>query len=432
MISRRPFSPLRLRLALAILILAGWWGAAGCAPQTDAPGGHAADLRIDAPAQAPAGSPVRIDVTAGGADGLPVRLMMFGSYGVEIQEAALAGGATTFYLPGAATRAGGSARLFVQIGPETAERTIEWIPGPPVDPLQTLVGAKSIVADGTSWAMAVVIPQDQFGNALVEHSPIEIIRSHPDGRRQTYPLETEHLLAWVRLTSGTTAGRSRLNALAGHARGPEAELEEVAGWPVDFAVSHEPERVPADGRSLLTLRTTHLADRHGNRLPDGTRVTFVVVAAGGRRSYLPAQTIDGIAQASLTAPIRPETLSVRAVVYGVSSPEHPLVFDTAVAVGEIPLALRFDPEQTALVLTAGPFLADRGQFSPDGTLAEWQLEGPDGWRRSGTFEIAGGYAGQPLNLNELPAGRFRATVTAGLGSGRLSFTTPDSSGQVSP
>jgi hypothetical protein len=241
---------------------------------------------------------------------------------------------------------------------------------------------------------------------------------HPDGTLDEQTVRVAHLLAWARLRSGTTAGRTTVMAQTEAAAGPEAALDEVAGPPLSFTLSADPATLPADGRQLLTLRTSSLRDRFGNTLPDGTQVTFTVVAPDGTRRSIPALTLDGRATAPLQAPATPGTATVRAIAAGVESAALPVEFTPGPAVGVLPLSVHRNEPAGALRLTAGPLTGALGQHIPDGTSIQFTLYGDDD-QRSASAPTEGGYAQTDIRLAGLPAGSY--TIAAEVGGTRSSI-----------
>jgi hypothetical protein len=416
---------IRLLAGLFLLLVAQ----SGCAGQAPAhlPFRLEGDLPISAPASISAGE--SIPVTVGpvtSVDGTPVTLVVVGSYGPRVYEGVLAGGRVQFTIPASDTMDSGVVDLLVAAEDAQASAQILVQPGPPVEPVTPLVGARSIVADGEHWSMTVVVPFDQFGNPVAEGTPVQIRAQHPGDRLEELVVPVEHLLAWERIFSGTKAGRTTIAVQTGGAFGPDANLEEVPGWPIPFSLSAEPGPLPADGRHLVTLRTDTLRDRFGNVVPDGTLVTFVVQeGASGLRRSLPGYTLGGIAEVPLQAPLEPGVLQVVATVFDVASLPLQVAFTAGPAVGTFPLVAQTASDEDSLLLVGGPMLGPLEQYIPDGTPVLFQVQGEVGYMRWIESIAEAGYASARLRLVDLAPGTYRAWVFAGSGKGETEFSVPE-------
>jgi hypothetical protein len=317
-------------LLLALLLLAAFAGILAAVPHRAAAPHVAGPVPLTVADTAPVGAVVPLDVGPVAApDDTPVTLVVQDSYGVRAYRAPLRGGRAAFALPTEATRQAGLVHLTATVGGATGTAHLRLLPGAPVAPVVPLLGSRSIVANGRAESIVTVLPLDQFDNPAAEGTAVHVRALQPGGRQRIQTTIVAHLLAWVPITSGTRAGRTVVAASAGDAGGPSAALEEVAGVPQPFALSATPERLPADGRQLATLRTEPLRDRFGNVLPDGTRVTFVATMPDGTTRTIPASTLDGSAAAPLQAPAAPGIATVYAVAAEVES---------------TPLRLRFTPD----------------------------------------------------------------------------------------
>ncbi len=374
---------------------------------------------ISAPAEAAVGSAIPITVgPLAVPDDTRATLLAQDSYGLQVFHMPVRDGLAQFVLTGAETRHAGLLRLTATVGEARGSTSIQLHPGAPVGPVVPLVGPRSVAANARDWSMITVLPLDQFGNPAASGTAVEVRALHPDGTLAEQTVRVTHLLAWARLRSGTSAGRTTVIAQTEAAAGPEAALDEVAGPPLALSLSAEPATLPADGRQLLTVRTSPLRDRFGNTLPDGTRVTFIVVAPDGTRRSIPALTLDGRATAPLQAPATPGPATVRAIAAGVESASLPVEFTPGPAVGVLPLSVHRNEPAGALRLTAGPLTGALGQHIPDGTMVQFMLYGDDD-QRSASAPTEGGYAQADIRLAGLPAGSY--TIAAEVGATRSSI-----------
>jgi hypothetical protein len=377
-------------------------------------------LIVDAPASAPVGRPVRIEVRGEGVplvDGDLVHLIGHGGYGVQVWRARVERARAVFELDDETERAG-AWTLHARSGQRRGYGALQLRPGPAAAPLVPLVGARSIPADAQSWAMVVAVPQDTRGNPVASGTDVQLSVSRPDGRLEDGQAQVAFGVVWWRLYAGTRAGLTRIALRSGAAHGPEGELREVAGWPLPPRTGMSPATLPADGRSLTTLRSGPMADRFGNRLPDGTRVTFALRGPGAQRALLPALTVNGFAEALLEAPQQPGRTSARAAVHDVAGPPASIDFTAGPAVGRFPLWLERDGDDRRLV--AGPLIGSLGQDAPEGTLVRFVLRGPG--ERVVETDVASVGGRATLRLPEaLTPGPWIATATTGDAGGATSF-----------
>ncbi len=380
-------------------------------------------LTLTAPETANVGAAVPVTVGPIAAPaGTTVALTAVGSYGTYFFQTSLENNLARFVLPPNLTGASGVVTLVTTAGEARGEGKLTLLPGPPVEPLVPLVGPDSIVANGIDSSMVVVVPFDSLGNPVAEGTPISVRSLHPGDRREEQRISVRNLLAWTRIRSGTRAGQTTIAVQADTAYGPEATVREVAGWPVPFRLSAKPRSLPANGQDLITLRTNVIRDRFGNVMPDGTLVTFIVEVPGNTLDHIPAYTIGGQAEAPVQAPLQPGIATVRALVYNVESESLDITFTAGPAVGTFPVVATVDAENGAVRVTAGPLLAQLGQYVPDGTPVRFSVVGGGGQKQ----ELAGvskdGYSTVELRLAMLPRDTYTITASTGSGQGSTTFT----------
>ena len=407
---------------LALLALSGCAPGAAEAPAAPTLSGA---LTLETPAAVRASAPVPVTIARDDApDGLAVTLAAQGSYGMRVYGGVFAKGRAIITLPGEHTRQTGVVTLLARAGTARGEGQVEIRPNPPADPVQPIVGPRSVAADGEHETMALVVPFDDYGNPVAEGTPLTLRILHPGDVLEQQTLTVTNLLAWGWVSSRTRAGRAVVSASVGDAHGPDATYDEVPTWPAPFDLSASPLNLPADGRQLLTLRTDLIRDRFGNPMIDGTLVTFVVEVAGSEPRFVPAYTVDGAAEAQLQAPTEPGTVTVRATLYGVDSRPLTLSFAAGPAVGTIVVKAQVNARDGFVALSAGPLLAALDQFVPDGTPVEFVLTGPGGAQQQLTALSETGRANIELRLSELPSGSYTVQVSAGAGQGQTEFVSP--------
>ncbi|GAA1947339.1 hypothetical protein GCM10009816_05290 [Microbacterium aquimaris] len=335
--------------------------------------GEPGGLTVLAPEQVTAGEAATVTVTGAGER---VEVTVAGSLGTTTFPRETAGGTVAVEIPAKLTRIAGLTTIFAVSDGEVAVEEVRIVPGE-VASVQTIVGARSIVADADDVAMAVALPVDIWGNAVADGTSIDFFRVHPDGESETTPREVDDLLAFTDLFSGTVAGRNAVWSRLADVQSITADLDEVAGPPLPFSLGlAEPEGSShvADGRALLHVRTGPLADAFGNVLADGTAVDFRWEGPDGSGSAR-ALTIAGQAETWIQSPARPGTVTIAARSKGVEAASTLTVATTA--------ALETFPAQASLqggILTVhvGPARAEDGALLPDGavvTVSAGDIEG---------------------------------------------------------
>ncbi len=392
-------------------------------------------LLMQAPMTIAAGTLAHVKVrTANGAGAVdqPVRLLIIGTYGTTVLSASLVQGGADFVLDATITRFAGTVQLQASVADAVATTALQIVPGPPVEPLFTLLGPRSIPADGRHWAMAVTLPQDRFANGVADGTAVTLQILHPaaptlrpqneQANREVLVTEATQLLAWARIYSRTTAGRLYLAATAGAAHSLQQSLLVVPGPPAPFTIAAEPSPLTADGEQLITVQSSPLLDDFGNLLLDGTAITFVAEAEDGSRRTMPAQLIAGSATVQLQAPNRPGPITVRAFVLDRASPPLRLDFRAGLAPAPIAVAITIGDEE--IQLRAGPLLGLLNQYIPDGSEVTFAVQ------RSGTVtqtisaRSEAGFATALVRRNRLIAGAYSVRVNVGAGAGESTFILP--------
>jgi len=138
----------------------------------------------------------------------------------------------------------------------------------------------------------------------------------------------------------------------------------VAGVPAAHTLEVLDAVPAADGQALIRVRTSVLADRFGNVMPDGTAVTLDADGAGGRRR-LNGQTNAGRAEFTYEVPDGPGPVSLAATASGVAGQPLELTFPSAVE----SLTARIEPQLEAVAVHIGPVLSIRDSYVPEGTIA---------------------------------------------------------------
>lgn len=381
------------------------------------------DIALEVVETAVVGTPIQILAGPVDApDGVPAILTYSTSYGIHMLRTTFQDSHAWFELPPEMTIRSGHSIVTVTSGNANGTATINLLADKMVDPVTPLVGARSIIADGAHWAMAVVVPFDQYGNPPPDGTEIVFKSLHPGDDLRIYETEVEHLLSWIQVFSGTTAGRTTISAEIDDAFGPEGTLMEIPGWPEPFQISADPPTLPADGFQLMNLRSDTIVDRFGNVIPDGTMIEYQIIGPDGNIREYPTLVLDGIAEVSIQSARVPGVYQVRGTAFGMQTEPFEIEFLAGPALGNIDVDIFVDQMAGDLVVTAGPIIGSLNQFVADGTDVYFTFTDGNGnsWTEMGFAEA--GYSELRVRLVKLERSDYEVDVSVGQGAGRAEFS----------
>lgn len=273
-------------------------------------------------------------------------------------------GVATIQIPPTEGPSSGVVRVSALSGLRSGTSTIVVTPSTAVDPHDLYLGPRTILADGVDHTMIVAAPKDRFGNPVATGTNVDYIFTRPDLSVETDDRETDHLLSYSRITARTVAGKTRVAVTSDDATAREMTFLSVANQPEPFTLTVIDPVVPADGATVLRVRTDVLVDQFGNVLPDGVDTSLSVVGVTGTRR-VKGETIKGVAEFSVEAPVRPGDVTMTAIASG--QPSESLTFSFPPAVTRIPFAIA--PDEDGLRISIGPVLTTRGAYVAEGTVA---------------------------------------------------------------
>lgn len=368
-IVRRAIVVAVLALLLLIALLRLW--PKGVAAYSPAQIVDAEALQILAPGRIDAGRGFEIEVFGlidnPGIDA--IELTVDNGYALRRFTTATVDGRAVFRVPPAESPESGVVRLTALQGTRAAVAEVEIEPGPAVDPHDLYLGPRTVIADGIDFTMIVAVPEDEFGNPIATGTDVNFVVTRPDLSVEIDERVTENLLSFDRITARTVTGKTRVSVNVNDATGREMTFLEVAGLPDPFAVRVIDPAIPADGVSIVRVRTDELADEFGNLLPDGTDVILDVSGVTGRRR-IKGETIKGVAEFSVEAPSRSGRIELQATASGRNS--EVLVVDFPNAVADLPVVTA--PHLDGIELTIGPVITTRGSYVAEGTQARITTE----------------------------------------------------------
>ena len=287
------------------------------------------------------------------------------------------------------------------LGKELVTKTLEVLPKKAAEPLDTYLGAKSIIADGKDWAMITAIPTDTFGNPVKDNTPITYELLRTNGEQQEIASKTEHLVSFQKITSLTKAGKTFVGVSLNGVASREKELLEVADFPVNFTIKADSHSIYADDHQFFKIKTSVLRDIHSNIMPEGTAVSFLCQEPSGKKRLLNSYTIEGIAELSIQNPRQAGTLEIVASVYG-GGKSNTLLLDFISPIDHI--NVRYEAYHN--LLNVGPLIAQLNQLVPNGTQVSLVFENKQ--YNTITQEVVDGHV--YFDFTDFPVGIYPVTI----------------------
>ncbi|MGK0275175.1 MAG: hypothetical protein ACI9N0_001557 [Ilumatobacter sp.] len=260
------------------------------------------------------------------------------------------------------------------VGDDISSSTVI-VPARVSDPLDIVVGPRTVVADGADETMAVAFATDRFGNPLLdgtelmltlvdEFTGVRVVESRIAGGLAAQLIRSRIVAQRVEVFARTVDGSVASRRVVFHeVPAPAADVSLVA-------VLDREDPLVADGRSRIEVQTVRLADANGNQLIDGRLVRVQTVGPDGL-GQLTARTIDGVARFDLVAPSRPGVVTLTAAVDGLTGSPTELTY--AAAISELPIMI--SREGDVVSVAVGPVRDAAGAVVVDGTVAVATITG---------------------------------------------------------
>lgn len=229
--------------------------------------------------------------------------------------------------------------------------------------LASNLGSKSITADGgIHWSMLSVMPVDKYHNMIADSSKISIKSTRPNGTYLFAEPLTKNGIAYLRINSQNTTGKTFLASSTSHSESKEKELLELPNSPNSFSLSADIKLIVADGRQYFKVTTSDVLDIYGNRVSDGVLMRFIVTDQDGLQSIYRAFVLDGKASTNIKFPSRKGAINIYATVDNI-------IKSGSISLNVLPYVddfkMLFIPRTNKLYV--GPVLAKMGQYVTDGT-----------------------------------------------------------------
>lgn len=379
-------------------------------------------LDIQVPESAIAGNEIVITVrsTSIPEEGTPITFLTMNGLGQHLYQSTFSAQVASFTLPSEDTRQAGLMTVIARSGQAYGQTHLNVQPSAAVSPLFLVVGPRTVIANNRPQNMAVVVANDTYGNAL-SNGNFDLRVLFADGKLSKQSLAINNLVGWSWLDGTTKSGKIRLSASMGDASAPENNLDVVADSPEPFAITADPPTADADGRQLIMLRSDVIHDVHGNIVPDGIQVMYVIETPSGENRLIPTYIIDGIARTPIQAPQRAGEFKIWALIKGIKSKILTIQFTDQNVAEDFQLQAKTDATIEAIILTAGPVTGILGQLTPDGTQVDFSLTDPAGNRQLLMAQTLNGYAEVEIRLLTLRAGIYTAEASIGTKNEKITF-----------
>lgn len=337
------------------------------------------------------------------------QLLLSNAYGTTVVTSEPTTEGIAFAIPATYTTTAGPVKWELLGGANTTNRGQFVIQPSAVLPsiLETYLGPKSLTAGGEANAMTVAMPTDIFDNPLSDGTAVRVSHHYTDSIIQKTDT-TAHLIAWNNILPGTK--KERLLSAASHltSHSKELSLDIYANLATDFEVSYSRVHAFADGNQQITFTTSSIVDVYGNRVDDGTLVSFVSIDSKGNRMYAQGSTIKGIAQGNLLHPEMAAIWKTTAYVLGAAKSNTLVVrFEQAVQEGD----MHWMNDTSMLIV--GPILSYMGQQIPDGLHVQLKIRKEGFTTQTLIATSKKGVARFYLNPEFYPSGDYKINLEYG-------------------
>lgn len=226
--------------------------------------------------------------------------------------------------------------------------------------IETYLGPQQVFAGGIDFAMMTAIPVDLFDNPLQDSTEL-LFNIQFEDKVMQFPLFSKNMIVWKRIFSTEQTGRILATVQRPTYFSKEKAIEVYPFVPQNFKIAADRNHTFADGNQITQLKTSIVKDKYGNIVADGTLVDFIITDKSGYRLKIPASTINGIATGNLLHPEAPDTLKIKAYIYGIAESESMMLTYQA-AVKDFDVQLSSDNFE----IEAGPIRGFMNQLVPDG------------------------------------------------------------------
>ena len=159
------------------------------------------------------------------------------------------------------------------------------------DRLSLLVHPSRVPVATPNAISAVALVLDRFRNIVFAPSQVNFSVGSNDGKGASHAQPAERGISWIKLTSATKAGATKISASVGDATETRI-VQQVASEACNLRIKSSWEA------KHLVVQTDPVRDCSGNEIPDGTIVSFTKTDSSGKTT-IDAPIKKGIAKAEM-------------------------------------------------------------------------------------------------------------------------------------
>jgi len=231
--------------------------------------------------------------------------------------------------------------------------------------IEAYCGPKQILTGGEDYTEIIGTVLDPADNPWPENTSVEVIYSHM-GENRINSIKSNPVYAYHRFYSGNQAGHPLIAISSNGAYHHEFELTQYPNAPTGFHLEVDRNHDVADGKHINKISTSIITDQYGNRMANGTMVSFRIIDTQGLLGFAQAPTMEGIATIHLPAPERASRWTIEPEI-------EQYVKGVPLEISFSPFARSFPVVFDNNVVIIGPVTGDKGQFISHNTKITIQI-----------------------------------------------------------
>ncbi|UXP32098.1 hypothetical protein N6H18_17280 [Reichenbachiella agarivorans] len=350
------------------------------------------DLVVDLQPNYTAGDPITL--VCRGSTALPDRMIAIYAYGVESIHGQLEASQVSFQLPSQISQVAGRIKIKLLNKQEIVWQgeTSVLVDQSSESSIEAYCGPKHLIVDKMDFAMITASLLDKYDNPYPDSTALNV--QYMQGEHvTTFVTQMQDLVAFQRVYAPQKTGIGSVSIMNGQIGSKEFRLSYYANDPINYSLLIEREHRYADGNQLVHLKTTPIQDSTKNTVENGTAVYFYINDPNGNlNAQLIGQTISGVAQVNLPAPLEATTWTIHSSIPGYATSQNTqLHFEQAIK------TLPVTHNERGIIV--GPVLSYMGQQVKDGIVIKLIIKGEKYYYASSN-PIKSGYAefGWPLDM----------------------------------
>jgi hypothetical protein len=237
-----------------------------------------------------------------------------------------------------------------------------------VDPISVFTGPNTIWVNDLQESMIVSLPKDAYGNPGRKGDSINFNMRLPDETAIQNELKINNQLTYTKVNSRDKRGKIFVGVESDLARAKEQRVDVIEVWPEEIRIVAEEILPYADSRQFYRLNTELLSDRNGDRLVDGTLITYIA-KCGGKQVRYNSYTIDGKAKVYIRNPSKQCNCVIHSEMGDGVVKSNSIELEFKSSVKDIPYEIESD------IIVVGPITSYIDQYIADGTKVYFYSNG---------------------------------------------------------